>query len=96
MGRLAETCGAVTGACMVLGLKVGCRQSERRRKPFTQKSGSLRSGSRRVTARSYAATAGMRSEHARGFRPGPGEEAVFQGLPPYVETAAKILEEVLQ
>jgi C_GCAxxG_C_C family probable redox protein len=32
MGRLAETCGAVTGAFMVLGLKYGSAASDREAK----------------------------------------------------------------
>ncbi len=98
MGRLAETCGAVTGACMVLGLKVGAATAEREAKEAVYSK--VREFAERFKACHGTLVCrdllGCDLNTPEGFALAQEKKLSSRVCPPYVETAAKILEEVLQ
>lgn len=98
MGRLAETCGAVTGAFMVLGLKYGSLTTDREAKEAVY-----------ALVREFAARfkachdsllcrdlLGCNLNTTEGLALAQEKQLSFTICPPYVETAAEILEEMLQ
>ncbi len=97
MGRLAETCGAVTGAFMVLGLKCGSATTDKQAKEtiyalvrelaqrFKGVHGSL-------LCRDLL---GCNLNTAEGLALAQEKKLFSTVCPPYVETAATILEEML-
>ena len=98
MGRLAETCGAVTGAVMVLGLKHGgTAADDRDAKEKTYQR--VQDFVRRFQARCGSATC----RHLLGCdisTPAGLQQAQDQGLtvtlcPQFVHAAAEVLEELL-
>jgi C_GCAxxG_C_C family probable redox protein len=97
MGRLAETCGVVTAAFMVLGLKCGSATTDKQGKEtiyalvrdfgarFTAIHGSI--VCRDLLGRDLNTPEGLASAQ---------EKKLFSTVcPPYVETAAHILEDML-
>ncbi len=97
MGRLAETCGAVTGAFMVLGLKSGSATTDKQAKEtvyalvrqfatkFKDVHGSL-------LCRDLL---GCNLNTPEGLAVAQEKKLFSTVCPPYVETAAQILEEML-
>ncbi len=98
MGRLAETCGAVTGAFMVLGLKFGSAASDREAKEtvYTQ----VREFAERFKACHGSLLCrdllGCDLSMPDGFALAQENKLSSTVRPPYVETAAKILEEIME
>jgi C_GCAxxG_C_C family probable redox protein len=98
MGRMAETCGAVTGAYIVLGLRFGTATTG----PETRES--VYSRVRQFAERFKACNGSLVCRELLGCdlsTPDGAAEARDKGLfvtlcPKYVETAAKILEEMLE
>ncbi len=97
MGRLAETCGAVTGVFMVLGLKYGSAASDRQAKEivYTQ----VREFAERFKARHGSLLCrdllGCDLNTPKGLALAQENKLSSTVCPPYVETAAKILEEMI-
>jgi C_GCAxxG_C_C family probable redox protein len=96
MGRLAETCGAVTGAFMVLGLTFGSAASDREAKEavYTR----VREFAERFKARHGSLLCrdllGCDLNTPEGLALAQEKKLSSTVCPPYVETAAKILEEM--
>ena len=97
MGRLAETCGAVTGAFMVLGLKFGSATEDREGKEMAY-----------ALVREFAAQfkdihgslvcrdlLGCDLNTPEGLAMAQENRLSTTVCPPYVETAAEILEKML-
>ena len=98
MGRMAETCGAVTGAFMVIGLKYGqTRNADKAAKEktytlvkkfanlFAKEHGSIRCG--RLLSCDINTPEGLKVANEKGL---------FKTLcPKYVESAVKILEKMV-
>ena len=97
MGRLAETCGAVTAAFMVLGLKFGSPTTDRQAKEAVY-----------ALVREFAARfkaihgsiicrdlLGCDLNTPEGLAVAQEKKLFSTVCPPYVETAATILEEML-
>jgi C_GCAxxG_C_C family probable redox protein len=99
MGRMGGTCGAVTGAYMVIGLKFGNTKAED--KAIKQKTYDLvREYSSRFTARNGSTFCktliGCDIGTAEGYKAAQ-EKGVFKSLcPKLVADAAEILEEILK
>jgi C_GCAxxG_C_C family probable redox protein len=97
MGRLAETCGAVTGTFMVLGLKYGSATSDREAKEavYTR----VREFAERFKARHGSLLCrdllGCDLNTPEGLALAQEKKLSSTVCPPYVETAAKILEEIM-
>ncbi|MGD0900353.1 MAG: C-GCAxxG-C-C family protein [Thermoguttaceae bacterium] len=97
MGRMAETCGAVTGAFMVLGLKFGSATADREAKE------AVYAVVREFAARFKAIHGSILCRDLLGCNLNTPdglalaqEKKLFSTVcPPYVETAAEILEELL-
>ena len=97
MGRLAETCGAVTAAFMVLGLKHGAATADREAKE------AIYALVREFAARFKAIHGSILCRDLLGCNLNTPEglalaqeKKLFSTVcPPYVETAAEILEEML-
>ena len=98
MGRLAETCGAITGAFILLGLKFGAAAAEREAKEAVY-----------ARVREFAAKfkachgslvcrdlLGCDLSTPEGFALAREKKLSSTVCPPYIETAAKILEEMLR
>ena len=97
MGRMSETCGAVTGAFMVLGLKYGAASTDRQAKETVY-----------ALVREFAARfkechgsllcrdlLGCDLSTPEGLALSQEKKLSLTVCPPYVETAATILEEML-
>ena len=97
MGRLAETCGAVTGAFMVLGLKFGSATAERQAKEIVY--ARVREFAERFKARHGSLLCrdllGCDLNTPEGLALAQEKKLSSTVCPPYVETAAKILEEMI-
>ncbi len=97
MGRLAETCGAVTGAFMVLGLKFGSPASDREAKEavYTR----VREFAVRFKARHGSLVCrdllGCDLNTPGGMALAQEKKLFSTVCSPYVETAARILEEMM-
>jgi C_GCAxxG_C_C family probable redox protein len=97
MGRLAETCGVVTGAIMVLGLKFGSAASDRESKEavYTR----VREFAERFKARHGSLLCrdllGCDLNSPEGLALAQEKKLFSTVCPPYVETAARILEEMI-
>lgn len=97
MGRLAETCGAVTGAFMVLGLKFGSATTDKQARE------AIYALVREFAARFKAIHGSILCRDLLGCNLNTPEglalaqeKKLFSTVcPPYVETAARILEEML-
>jgi C_GCAxxG_C_C family probable redox protein len=98
MGRLAETCGAVTGGFMVLGLKYGSAASDREAKEavYTR----VREFAERFKARHGSLLCrdllGCDLNTPEGLALAQEKKLSSTVCPPYVETAARILEEMME
>jgi C_GCAxxG_C_C family probable redox protein len=98
MGRLAETCGAVTGAFMVLGLEFGSPTSDRETKEavYTR----VRDFAERFKARHGSICCrdllGCDLNTPEGAALARVKKLSSTVCPPYVGTAAEILEEMLR
>jgi C_GCAxxG_C_C family probable redox protein len=98
MGRMAETCGAITGAFMVIGLKYGQTRSDDKAAKektytlvkkfanlFAKEHGSI--DCRKLLACDINTPEGLKVANEKGF---------FKTLcPKYVESAVKILEKMI-
>ncbi len=98
MGRLAETCGAVTGAIMVLGLRYGSTLADD--KPAKEKTyQSVRDFISRFKACHGSVTCrellGCDISTAEGFRQAMDQRLTTTFCPKLVESAAEILEGLL-
>ena len=97
MGRLAETCGAVTGAFMVLGLKFGSPASDREAKEIVYTR--VREFAERFKARHGSLLCrdllGCDLNTPEGLALAQEKKLFSTVCPPYVETAARILEEMM-
>jgi C_GCAxxG_C_C family probable redox protein len=97
MGRLAETCGAVTGAFMVLGLKYGSAASDREAKETVY--ALVREFAARFQVRHGSLVCrdllGCDLNTPEGLALAQEKKLSSTVCPPYVETAAEILEEML-
>ncbi len=97
MGRLAETCGAVTGAFMVLGLKFGSATAERQVKEIVY--ARVREFAERFKARHGSLLCrdllGCDLNTPEGLALAQEKKLASTVCPPYVETAAKILAEMI-
>ena len=98
MGRLAETCGAVTGAFMVLGLKFGSASSDREAKEIVY--AKVRDFAERFKARHGSLVCrdllGCDLNTPEGLASAQETKLFSTVCPPYVETAAEILEEIMR
>jgi C_GCAxxG_C_C family probable redox protein len=96
MGRMAETCGAVTGAFMVLGLKFGSASTDREAKEavYTR----VRDFAERFKAIHGSLLCrdllGCDLNTPEGLALAQEKKLFSTVCPPYVETAATILEEM--
>ena len=98
MGRMAGTCGAVTGAYMVLGLKFGVTDAaDRQAKEALYER--VREFSRRFAARHGSTTCrdllGCDMSTPEGLARVTQEKLPATLCPPFVQSAAEILEELL-
>jgi arsenate reductase len=96
MGRMASTCGAVTGAFMVLGLQYGGVTADREAKEAIY--AHIREFARRFNARNGSSVCrellGCDISDAEGFRRAQ-ESGVFTGVcPKFVRDACEILEDM--
>ena len=81
MGRMAETCGAVTGAMMVLGLKFGGHARSRGEGTSLRKGqGVCRPLQGQERFASVPRPVGLRHQHARRLRSCQGEEACYNDV----------------
>jgi C_GCAxxG_C_C family probable redox protein len=98
MGRLAETCGAITGAFMVLGLKFGSAASDRKAKEIVYTR--VRDFAERFKARHGSLLCrdllGCDLNTPEGLALAEEKKLSSTVCPPYVETAAEILEEMME
>jgi C_GCAxxG_C_C family probable redox protein len=98
MGRLAETCGAVTGAFMVLGFKFGSAMADRQAKETVY--GLVREFAKRFNAIHGSVLCrdvlGCNLNTPEGLALAQEKKLSSTVCPPYVETAAEILEEMLR
>lgn len=97
MGRLAETCGVVTGAFMVLGLKFGTSTTEPQAKETVY--ALVREFAERFKARHGSIVCrdllGCDLSTPDGAAQAKEKKLFSTACPPYIETAASILEEIL-
>jgi C_GCAxxG_C_C family probable redox protein len=97
MGRLGETCGAVTGAFMALGLRYGSTIPEQQAKEAVY--GKVREFAERFRARCGSLVCrdllGCDLNTPEGFALAQENKLFATICPKYVETAAEVLEEML-
>ena len=98
MGRLADTCGAVTGAFMVLGLRYGQASSDRDAKEVIY--ARVREFADRFKARNGSVACrdllGCDIGTPEGFRHAKDEKLLTTLCPKFVRDACEILEEMLK
>ena len=98
MGRLGETCGAVTGAFMVLGLKFGTATTDRQAKEAAY--AMVREFAARFKAIHGSLVCrdllGCDLNTPEGLAVAQEKKLFSTVCPPYVKTAARILEDLLQ
>jgi C_GCAxxG_C_C family probable redox protein len=97
MGRMAETCGAVTGALMALGLKYGATTPDRQAKEMTYER--VRQFAARFKARHGSLTCrdllGCDMGTVEGLEIARQQGLLTSSCPQFVRSAAEILEELL-
>lgn len=97
MGRLAETCGVVTGAFMVLGLKFGTSTTEPQAKETVY--ALVREFAERFKACHGSIVCrdllGCDLSTPEGAAQAREKKLFSRACPPYIETAAAILEEIM-
>jgi C_GCAxxG_C_C family probable redox protein len=99
MGRMAETCGAVTGAFMVIGLKYGSVDAEdRRAKEKTHEV--VKEFARRFTSRNGSLICrellGCDIGTPGGLQSAKESKLFHTACPKFVQDAAQIVEEMIQ
>ena len=98
MGRMASTCGAVTGAFMALGLQYAGIAADRQTKEANY--ACIREFADRFKARhgslGLPRTAGVRHQHSRGAKQAMESGAFKNTCPEFVRDACEILEEMHQ
>ena len=96
MGRMAGTCGAVTGAMMVLGLRFGGTTPDREAKErvYAKSQGVCRplQGTQRFAC--VPGLVGLRHQHARRFEAAKEKNLFTTTCPKFVRDACAILEEM--
>ena len=97
MGRMAGTCGAVTGAMMVLGLRFGSRTPDREAKERVY--AKIREFANRFKARNSSLVCrdllGCDISTPEGYEAAKEKQLVSTTCPKFVRDAAEILEEML-
>ena len=98
MGRMADTCGAVTGAFMVLGLRYGQASSDREAKEAIY--ARIREFARRFQARNGSVVCrellGCDISAPEGLQRAKDEKLLTTICPKFVRDACEILEEMLK
>ena len=99
LGRTGEVCGAVSGACLVLGLEAGCREDASGAEGRKLANRRVREFSRRFQKR-YGAVAcrqliGSDPGTRSGMLAATARRVFTRRCPEYVTGAAQILEEML-